>query len=339
MSDERKAHLKRLEAFSARSRLRKRRGLLVPLLVSGAVIVVASVATVLAIRTQPDAAPIIAPEPTGVAMQALVITAEPTPESTLPPTLAPTLAPTRAPTSMPTLAPTAVPTPAATAVPTPRPTQPPLLVPTVQPAAVPARLTEVSAVKTKRPVVALTFDAGGDLGASVKTLDALRNGGVRATFFVTGAFAEQYPEVMQRIVRDGHELANHTYSHADLTTMSDQAIRAELARTDELLHEFSGVSSKPLMRMPFGSRDARVTRVVNAAGYRSVFWALDSADWRVGSTPAGVATRVLTYAEPGDIVVEHCAEASTASALPTILEGLRERGYSVVTLSNLLRDE
>lgn len=203
-----------------------------------------------------------------------------------------------------------------------------------------ASLTEIAAVKTSRPVVALTFDAGGELGSTVRTLDALRSGGVRATFFVTGEFAASHPDVVKRIVGDGHELANHTYTHRDLTKLDDQAIQTELERTDETLRRLTGVSTtRPLMRLPYGSRDARVLRAVGAAGYRSIYWTLDVVDWRQGATPQSVATRVLNNTDPGDIVLHHCAEPATAGALPSILESLRGRGLSVVTVSDLLRDE
>jgi peptidoglycan/xylan/chitin deacetylase (PgdA/CDA1 family) len=75
------------------------------------------------------------------------------------------------------------------------------------------------------------------------------------------------------------------------------------------------------------------------AGYRSVYWALDGGDWREGATASGVAARVLDNAAAGDIVVQHCAEPATADSLPTILDGLAERGLTVVPLSDLLRDE
>ncbi len=93
------------------------------------------------------------------------------------------------------------------------------------------------------------------------------------------------------------------------------------------------------MRMPYGSRDKRVLRVVGQAGYRSIYWTVDSLDWRDGATPQGVAARVLRNVGPGDIVVEHCATTATAGALPTILDGLQARGLAVVTVSDLLRDE
>ncbi len=194
-------------------------------------------------------------------------------------------------------------------------------------------------MSTSRPVLALTFDAGGELGATMQTLQVLRGHGVHATFFVTGAFADTYPDAVRQMVADGHELANHTYSHRDLIHLPDWEIQDELERADAVLRQFSGHSTRPLMRMPYGSRDKRVLRVVGQAGYRSIYWTVDSLDWRDGATPQGVAARVLRNVGPGDIVVEHCATTATAGALPTILDGLQARGLAVVTVSDLLRDE
>ena len=195
---------------------------------------------------------------------------------------------------------------------------------------------EISAVKTERPVVALTFDAGAALGSTMETLDILRGRGVRATFFITGQFAERYPDAIRQMAADGHEISNHTYSHPDLVTVSDEAIVKELERTDQILSGLTGRSSKPWMRMPYGSRDARVLRIVGQAGYRSVYWALDSADWREDATARGVAQRVLANIKAGDVVVHHCSTAATAGALPTILDGLDQRGLRVVTVTELL---
>lgn len=207
------------------------------------------------------------------------------------------------------------------------------------PRQVSGRLTEVTAVKTNRPVLALTFDCGSGDGALAQTLDVLQAYGVRVTFFVTGDFAERYPELVRRIAAEGHELANHTQTHGDLAELSDNRIRQELRTTEETLSGFAGVTTKPLMRMPFGSRDPRVLQIVNGEGYRSIYWSLDSGDWRETATRAGVLQTVLKYSEAGDVVVQHCLPKITAQALPAILDGLAAQGLSVVTVSDLLRDE
>jgi peptidoglycan/xylan/chitin deacetylase (PgdA/CDA1 family) len=230
--------------------------------------------------------------------------------------------------------PTAVATPwavpTARTVPSPVPTR--AATPT---AAAPAVLPEISRVTTSRQVVALTFDAGADKGATTQTLELLRDRGVRATFFVTGRFAELFPGLIKQMVADGHELANHTYDHKDLVDLTGAQIAAELERTDAILRGFTGVSTRPLMRAPFGSRDARVRAAIAAAGYRSIYWAIDAGDWKPGATPGAVAAAVRK-AVAGDVVVQHCSTAPTATALPTILTDLGRRGLAVATVSGLL---
>lgn len=187
------------------------------------------------------------------------------------------------------------------------------------------------------PRVALTFDCGSVAGASARILDTLKEHGLRATFFMTGQYTERYPGLVGRMVADGHEFANHSYGHPDFTKLSDEAILAELGRTDDLVRAFSGSSTKPWMRMPFGARNGRVMDVVSGAGYASVFWTLDSGDWLAEATVASVGSRVLGGIKNGAIVVHHCAAEQTAGALPAILAGFTERGLEPVTLRELLR--
>jgi peptidoglycan/xylan/chitin deacetylase (PgdA/CDA1 family) len=187
------------------------------------------------------------------------------------------------------------------------------------------------------PRVALTFDCGSVAGASLRILDTLKEHGLRVTFFMTGQYTDRYPDLVRRMVADGHEFANHSYGHPDFTKLTNQAILAELARTDELVRAHSGSSTKPWMRMPFGARDGRVMDVVSGAGYASVFWTLDSGDWLAEATVASVQSRVLGGIRNGAIVVHHCAAEQTAGALPAIFAGLTERGLQPVTLTELLR--
>lgn len=186
------------------------------------------------------------------------------------------------------------------------------------------------------PAVALTFDCGSDDSALGPILDELKRNGLSATFFITGAFADRYPESARRIAAEGHDIANHTYSHKDLTDLGDAGIQAELRRAEEALRRTTGKDGKPWMRMPFGARNPRVLAAVAAAGYTSVYWTLDSGDWREGATAAGVRDAVLGRTGNGYIVVHHCAAQATARSLPEIIQGLRSKGMRQVTVSALL---
>ena len=186
-------------------------------------------------------------------------------------------------------------------------------------------------------IVALTFDAGDGVNAAVpRVLDTLRERGLHVTFFLTGRWVEQYPDLAEQIAADGHEIANHSYSHPDLVPLDDAQIAWQLEYTDQLIADLLGIHTQPFFRPPFGSRNGRVLAVAAASGFRSVYWTLDSGDWRARVSAGQVADRILRYAQPGDIVVEHVASEATAEALPTVLDAFDERGWRVGTVSDVL---
>jgi len=186
-------------------------------------------------------------------------------------------------------------------------------------------------------MVALTFDAGAEAGtAAPQVIQVLHDHGVQATFFLSGSWVSKYPTLAEQIKEDGHEIANHSLTHPDLTKLSDNQIVYELDYTDQIVWDTLGIHTRPYFRPPFGARNARVLGVAAASGFRSVFWTLDSSDWVTRATPGAVAERVLRFAQPGDIVVEHVASDATAAALPTILDVFEERGWKVGTVSEVL---
>jgi len=183
--------------------------------------------------------------------------------------------------------------------------------------------------------VSLTFDAGAADDPLPAILTALEQGGVRATFFLTGEWAARYPARVKAIVAGGHELGNHSHSHRDMTTLSDAEIVQELAETERIVREIAGRSTKPYFRPPYGARDQRVLAAAWAAGYRGVYWTVDSGDWREDATVEGVVNRILTNAANGAIFIQHVGSLQTAEGLPRIIAGLRARGYEIVPLSAL----
>lgn len=193
-----------------------------------------------------------------------------------------------------------------------------------------------------RPWVALTLDAGAGSAPAAQILDTLRDRGVRVTFFLTGKWIAENPELTRRMVAEGHELANHTYSHPDLTRLDDAAVRKELADTEAILQETApGASLRPFFRPPYGAYDDRVVRIVQAEGYLPVYWTLDSLD-SVGEpkTPAFLLERITARLTPeqlrGAIILAHCGSQATADALPAILDRFAEMGFEVRRLSEVL---
>jgi peptidoglycan-N-acetylmuramic acid deacetylase len=186
-------------------------------------------------------------------------------------------------------------------------------------------------------VVALTFDAGTEGGGSApQLLEILRDRGLHVTFFLSGHWVDHNPELAQEIVADGHEVANHSYDHPDLTHLSDNQVVWELDYTDQVISDVMSTHSRPYFRPPFGSRNRRVLDVAAASGFRSIYWSIDSGDWLPRATAAGVADKILRYAGPGDIVVEHVGSSATADALPVVLDELVSRGLRVGTVSEVL---
>jgi peptidoglycan/xylan/chitin deacetylase (PgdA/CDA1 family) len=193
-----------------------------------------------------------------------------------------------------------------------------------------------------RPWVALTLDAGAGAAPTGRMLQALRERKIRITFFLTGRWIRENPDLTRQIVADGHEIANHTFSHPDLTRLGTAAVQQELAEAEAALHAVApGASMRPLFRPPYGAYDERVLRTATAAGYLPVYWTLDSLD-SVGEpkTPEFLLERVTAKLPPaqlrGAIILAHCGSEPTAAALPAILDRFAAMGLEVRTVSEVL---
>jgi peptidoglycan-N-acetylglucosamine deacetylase len=190
--------------------------------------------------------------------------------------------------------------------------------------------------------MALTFDAGSDLGYTGLVLDVLSEHGVQASFGITGDFAAAHPDHVRRMAREGHVVMNHSDSHFSFTGVSsddvllDAAARqADLLAADAILTPLIGRSSVPYWRPPFGDYDAGVLTDVGAIGYGyTVMWTFDSLGWR-GLSVQEITSRVLELAEPGAIVVMHVgSQSADAQALDLVIDGLRAEGYRFTTIAN-----
>ena len=181
--------------------------------------------------------------------------------------------------------------------------------------------------------VALTFDDGPAKETEV-LLRILAQRGVRATFFVVGRMVEENPEILRRELQEGHEIGNHSWSHASLASLSPDGVRAELGRTQEAIKAHTGYVST-LMRPPYGATNERVAAVARELGLAEIMWAVDPLDWQ-DRDAAKVRRRVLEQTGAGDIVLLHDIHLSSIEAVPEILAGLAEHGYRFVTVSQLL---
>jgi len=194
---------------------------------------------------------------------------------------------------------------------------------------------QVSRGDTTKRRIALTFDAGEDGGPAPAILDALKSAGLHCTFFLTGQFADKYPDLVKRIASDGHELGNHSYTHPKFTTLMPEQVSSEISRTEERVKLLTGLSPRPYFRFPYGAGSDALVKQINGMGYIGVLWTFDTLD-SMGASSQTIIDRVAKYASPGAIVLMHCGFAEEAKALPSVIKELEGAGYQIVTLSEVL---
>lgn len=184
--------------------------------------------------------------------------------------------------------------------------------------------------------VAVTLDMGSIGDATLDVLQTLKANGVHATFFVTGKWAEQNPDLLRAIVAGGHEVGNHTYSHPDFTTLGPQQMADELNHTESIVKSIAGVSPRPYWRPPYGAYNAAVLREAKSFGYETIYWTVDGLDWRDDTTVASVIARDVKGADGGSIILMHGGLPKAAQALPSVLKQLRAKGLQPTSLSDVL---
>ncbi|MGI9086595.1 MAG: polysaccharide deacetylase family protein [Chthoniobacterales bacterium] len=192
-----------------------------------------------------------------------------------------------------------------------------------------------NSVHVEGPYVAMTFDDGPSPVLTPKLLDLLAEHHMKATFFVIGQNAAEHPEILQRAVREGHEIGNHSWSHPNLAKMSDEAVRRELQKTDDVIKQAIGARPK-LMRPPYGSLTLRQRSWIHQEfGYRIIIWDVDPLDWKRPG-PSVVTHRIVSEARPGSIILSHDIHPPTITAMPATFDQLQAKGFKFVTVSELL---
>ncbi len=192
-----------------------------------------------------------------------------------------------------------------------------------------------NSVHVDGPYIAMTFDDGPSAALTPKLLDLLAAHHIKATFFVLGELVAEYPEIVARAAREGHEIASHSWSHPNLAKMSQESVRSQLQRTDDAIKSAIG-KSPTLLRPPYGSITEREKRWIHDEfGYDIILWDVDPLDWKRPG-PAVVRNRILKETRPGSIVLSHDIHPGTVEAMPSTFDELEAKGFKFVTVSELL---
>jgi peptidoglycan/xylan/chitin deacetylase (PgdA/CDA1 family) len=197
-----------------------------------------------------------------------------------------------------------------------------------------------------RNEVALTFDAGDDRGNAAEILDILKQYGIKASFGVTGKWAEANPDLVKRMVDEGHMVFNHTWNHLSFTGESTggdgltvEQQRQEVAETEREIRKVTGgYDTAPYFRPPYGDYDDQMLANLEADGYSvTLMWTCDTMGWN-GATVDEIVTQCGDNASAGDIILLHVGAASAdADALPALIESLEAKGLKPVTVEQLLQ--
>jgi len=188
--------------------------------------------------------------------------------------------------------------------------------------------------------IALTFDDAPDTVYTPQVLDILKKYNVKATFFIVGRLAETHPEIVKRMVKEGHIIGNHSYNHSLLTKLTDEQYRMQITKTQKILNNTIGYMPK-LVRPPYGEISESQLLWASEHNLLVVNWNVDSLDWKQLNQQQ-VTANVLNNARAGAIVLQHTGGgpnqdlSGTVNALPTIIESLQAKGYRLVTLPELL---
>ena len=193
-----------------------------------------------------------------------------------------------------------------------------------------------NAVHVDGPYIAMTFDDGPSATLTPKLLDLLAARHIKATFFVIGENVAEHPEIVARAAREGHEIANHSWSHPNLAKMSDEAVRRQIQQTDDAIKNATG-KRPTFLRPPYGSITARQKRWIHDEfGYDIILWDVDPYDWKRPG-PAVVRNRIFKETRPGSIVLSHDIHPGTIEAMPSTFDELEAKGFKLVTVSELIR--
>lgn len=190
---------------------------------------------------------------------------------------------------------------------------------------------------TQEKVLYLTFDCGFENGNTPAILDALKKHNAKAAFFVVGNYVSTSPELLKRMVEEGHIVGNHSYHHPDMSQMGKEEFKEELEELEKLYEQTTGKTMLKYYRPPQGKYSENNLKIAKELGYKTFFWSLAYVDWNVNNQPTKQEAfdKLLTRVHPGAIVLLHNTSKTNGQILDELLTKWEEMGYTFKPLSEL----
>ena len=192
----------------------------------------------------------------------------------------------------------------------------------------------VYSVETDEKKVAISFDAAWGNEQTSELLDILDRYEVKATFFLVGQWVDNYPDSVKEIAKKGHDVENHSNTHAHMPELSLEGMTEEIVSCNDKIKALTG-KCPTLFRPPYGDYNNNVVGTVKNQNMYCIQWDVDSLDWKDLSA-AEITNRITSKIQPGSIVLLHNGAKNTPEALPSIIEGIRAQGYELVPISELV---
>jgi peptidoglycan/xylan/chitin deacetylase (PgdA/CDA1 family) len=206
---------------------------------------------------------------------------------------------------------------------------------TPSPAASGAKPATYTQVRVDQPYIAMTFDDGPSSANTPRLLEILKQRNIKATFFLIGQNAASNPDIVRQILADGHEIGNHSWTHPQLSKLSDDRVTTEINKTQDAIKEASGFIPT-LLRPPYGAITARQREWIESQfGLSIILWSVDPFDWKRPGASV-ITQRILSQVRPGAIILSHDIHKQTVDAMPATLDSLIAKGYKFVTVTQLI---
>ncbi len=191
-----------------------------------------------------------------------------------------------------------------------------------------------------KKIIYLTFDAGYENGYTMQILDVLKQHDVKAAFFIVSHYIRTNPEIVKRMVEEGHLVCNHSANHKDMASMSDfEMFRKELTGIEETFYEVTGKDMPDYFRPPEGKFSERSLKYAQELGYYSIFWSFAYRDWFVDDQPdeESAFNTIISRTHPGEVALLHATSRTNANILDKVLTEWEDMGYTFKSLNYLVR--